>query len=39
MPVVDVRLFIQGLWSDSEEIQKVLKNVFKFEIVLYWMNV
>jgi len=24
MPVVEVRLFIQGDWSDSEEVQKVL---------------
>jgi len=23
MPVVEVRLFIQGNWSDSEEVQKV----------------
>lgn len=28
MPVVKVDLFIQGYWSDSEDIQKVLKNLF-----------
>lgn len=27
MPVVEVRLFIQGNWSDSEEVQKV-NNIF-----------
>lgn len=26
MPVVKVDLFIQGYWSDSEDIQKVLKK-------------
>lgn len=26
MPVVKVDLFIQGYWSDSEDIQKVLKT-------------
>jgi len=27
MPVVEVRLFIHGNWSDSEEVQKV-QNIF-----------
>lgn len=25
MPVVEVHLFIQGNWSDSEEVQKVIE--------------
>ena len=29
MPVVEVRLFIQGNWSDSEEVQKVVANIYK----------
>jgi len=28
MPVVEVCLFIQGNWSDSEEVQKV-DNIFE----------
>lgn len=35
MPIVEVHLFIQGLWSDNEEIQKVLKKLnFKLGIGL-----
>lgn len=26
MPMVEINLFIQGNWPDSEEIQKVLEN-------------
>jgi hypothetical protein len=28
MPVVEVHLFIQGNWSDSDEVQKVIENFF-----------
>jgi len=28
MPIVEIHLFIQGNWPDSEEHQKVLENIY-----------
>lgn len=27
MPMVEINLFIQGIWPNNKEIQKVLKNI------------
>lgn len=29
MPIIEVTLFVQGYWPDSDSIQKVPKNLIK----------